>query len=99
MPAYSVGRHAESDLKSIARYTLKTWGIAQAARYLEEMEKCFQLLADQPGIGRKCDSIHPGLRRFEHRSHVVFYLPQEDGVLIVRVLHEHMIPFQSRFDS
>jgi hypothetical protein len=29
MPAYSVARLAESDLKSIIRYTMRTWGRAQ----------------------------------------------------------------------
>jgi toxin ParE1/3/4 len=98
VPAYSVARRAESDLKAIVRFTLKTWGIAQTERYLEDLEKCFQLLADNAEIGHKCDSILPGLRRFEHQKHIIFYLPQEDGVLIVRVLHEQMIPFKSRFE-
>ena len=99
MSAYSVARLAEADLKSIVRYTMKTWGRAQAKRYRQELQDCFQLLADNPFIGRSCDSIHPGLRCFEHGKHVVFYISQAQEVLIVRVLHQQMIPTTSRFDQ
>ena len=99
MSAYRVAMLAESDLKSIIRYTMKTWGKAQTIRYRQGIQNCFQLLADNPSIGRACDSIHPGLRRFEHGKHVVFYLPQEDEVLIARVLHQQMIPAKSHFEQ
>jgi len=95
--AYRLVRLAESDLKSIVRYTMKTWGRAQTIRYRQGLQGCFQLLVDNPSIGRNCDSIHPGLRRFEHGKHVVFYLAQSDELLIVRILHQQMIPDKPRF--
>lgn len=98
MSAYRLARLAESDLKSIVRYTMKTWGRVQTIRYRQRLQGCFQLLADNPSIGRRCDSIRPGLRRFEHGKHVVFYLAQPEEVLIVRVLHQQMIPAKSRFE-
>jgi toxin ParE1/3/4 len=94
--AYRLARLAESDLKSIVRYTMKTWGRAQTIRYRQGLQNCFQLLADNPSIGRSCDSIHPGLRRFEHG---VFYLAQPDELLIVRVLHQQMIPHKPHFEQ
>jgi len=97
--AYSLARLAEADLKSIIRYTMKTWGRAQTVRYKQGLQDCFQLLAGNPLIGRRCDLIHPGLHRFEHGKHVVFYLCQLDEVLIVRVLHQQMIPAKPRFDQ
>ena len=36
------------------------------------------------------NGLHPALWRFEHRSHVVFYTEDANGVLIVRVLHARM---------
>ena len=98
MSAYSVARIAESDLKSILRYTLKTWGRAQTRRYSNGLRECFDLLAERPSLGRRCDSIRPGLRRFEHCKHVVFYIAQSDEILIVRVLHQQMIPAKSHFE-
>ena len=98
MPAYSLARLAESDLKSIIQFTMKTWGMVQTKRYSHGIRDCFQLLANNPLLGRSCDSIRPGLRRFEHGKHVVFYLSLSDGLLIVRVLHQQMIPVKRHFE-
>jgi toxin ParE1/3/4 len=97
--AYRLARLAETDLKSIVRYTLKTWGRAQTIRYRQGLQECFQLLADNPSIGRNCDSIHLGLRRFEVGKHVVFYRLNPGGIRIVRVLHQQMIPAKLRFEQ
>jgi toxin ParE1/3/4 len=97
--AYSVASLAESDLKSIVRYTMKTWGAAQTRRYSQGLRECFQLLADNPSLGRRCDFIRPGLRRFEHGKHVVFYVSQPGEVLIARVLHQQMLPAKSYFEQ
>jgi plasmid stabilization system protein ParE len=52
---------------------------------------------ENPLIGRSCDSIHPGLHRFEHGKHVVLYLSLPEELLIVRVLHQQMIPSEAHF--
>jgi toxin ParE1/3/4 len=78
---------------------MKTWGRAQTIRYRQSLQDCFQLLADNPLIGRRCDTIRPGLRRFEHGKHVTFYIFQPHEMLIVRVLHQQMIPAKSHFEQ
>ncbi len=51
------------------------------------------MLADSPALGRLCDDIRPGLRRQEHGKHVVFYrLQRSGGILVVRILHQRMLP-------
>lgn len=92
MAAFRFSRRAETDLLSIGDYTLRTWGKAQAARYINELELCCQTLADNPALGRPCDDIRPGLRRLEHRKHVIFYRQQHGGILVSRILHERMLP-------
>lgn len=72
----------------IADYGIETFGIEQARRYRAGVEACFQMLADHPNLGRNVEHLAPGLRRFEHQSHIVFYLPNDQGVFIVRVLHQ-----------
>jgi toxin ParE1/3/4 len=57
-----------------------------------------RILARNPGIGRACDSVNPGLRRFEHERHVVFYRIVTGGIRVSRVLHQRMLPAKSRFD-
>ena len=90
MAEHRLTSRAEADLAGIADYTIETFGIEQARRYRDGFETCFENLAQNPRLGRSAERLTPGLRRFEHRSHVVFYVEDEDGVLIVRILHASM---------
>ena len=95
MPDVRLSGPARADLLSITEYTLRTWGAAQATRYLAELEDCRNRLAESPDLGRACDDIRPGLRRIEQGKHVIFYYKQAHGVLIVRILHRGMLPKQN----
>jgi toxin ParE1/3/4 len=99
MAAFRFSRRAEADLLSIGIHTLETWGEAQAARYIGELEICCQRLADNPMLGRSCDYIRPGLRRMEQGRHVVFYRQERDGILISRILHQSMLPERQVIDD
>ena len=92
-----VSAKAHIDLDLIAAYTTDTWGLQQTDRYLGQLEDSFQLLAKNPSIGRSCDAIHTGLRRFEVGKHVVFYRLKPGGIRIVRVLHQQMMPAKPHF--
>jgi toxin ParE1/3/4 len=96
---FRFSRRAETDLLSIGEYTLRKWGEAQAARYLGKLEDCCQMLARNPALGRLCEHIRPGLRRFEHGRHVLFYRQEPRGILISRILHQRMLPERHVMDS
>jgi len=91
LPTFRLSRRAKADLLGIAVHTLKKWGEAQSDRYGDELVQAFQRLAGSPLLGRQCPEPHEFLRRFEHGKHVIFYQPEKQGVLIVRVLHERML--------
>ena len=99
MAAFRFSRRAEADLMRIADYTLRTWGKAQAARYISELEVCCQTLADNPALGRPCDDVRPGLRRLEHGKHVVFYRQERGGIKVSRILHQRMLPDRHATDD
>ena len=88
---YSI--EARRDLREIREYSIRRWGSGQTARYIRALKDCFELLARNPGMGRSCDGIRTGLRRMEHGSHVIFYRKWSGGILLVRVLHERMLPW------
>jgi toxin ParE1/3/4 len=92
MPVFRFSRRAEADLLSVGDYTLRTWGKAQAVRYIGEIEVCCRMLAENTALGRPCDNIRPGLRRFEHGKHVIFYRQEPRGILVSRILHQRMLP-------
>ena len=52
----------------IGRYTLRTWGEDQSIRYVDDLEACCQMLAENPTLGRAYDHIRPGLRRRMERG-------------------------------
>jgi toxin ParE1/3/4 len=97
--AFRFSRRAEADLLGIGDYTLRTWGRAQAVRYLGELEVCCQMLADNPALGRLCDNVRPGLRRLEHGKLVVFYRQERGDVLVSRILHQRMLPERHAIDD
>ncbi len=99
MAGFRFSRRAEADLLSIADYTLRTWGSAQADRYLGDLEACCQMLADNAALGRLCDEVRPGLRRLGHGRHVVFYRQEPGGVLVCRILHQRMLPDRHAIDD
>lgn len=96
--AIDISCRAKQDIDCIAEYTKSTWGWRQADVYLANLEAGIELLAENPAIGRPCEAIEAGLRRLEIGKHVVFYIPFAQTLLIVRVLHQRMLPFHSRFE-
>lgn len=97
MSTYRLGPKSTSDLAEIFEYTLDTWGERQVENYMDELASCFQMLADSPGLGRTCDLIFPGLRRFEQGKHVIFYKPDRKGIVIARILHQGRLPTRPHF--
>jgi toxin ParE1/3/4 len=92
LASFRFSRRAEADLLSIAAHTLRTWGEGQTIRYIDDLEACCQMLADNPALGRVSDDVRPGLRRMEHGRHVVFYRESAGGILVSRILHQRMLP-------
>jgi toxin ParE1/3/4 len=96
---FRFSRRAEADLLSIGAYTLRNWGQVQTIRYIDDLEACCQMLADNVGLGRRCDDVRPGLRRMERGRHVVFYREDAGGILVLRILHQRMLPDRHAIDD
>ena len=88
----TLSARAKTDLLSIGSYTLETWGEAQAVRYLDGLERCTKMLAANPSLGRPSDWLRRGLYRFETGRHVVFYRRKPNGIFVVRILHQSILP-------
>lgn len=91
MSSFTLTRRAKTDLKSIAGFTEKRWGRLQRNIYLKQFDDTFQVLADNPSIGKACDFIKSGYRKFPQGSHVIFYKTgAHNNVDIIRILHKNM---------
>lgn len=90
MAKFRLTTRAVLDLSEIADFTIQLFGIEQARLYRDGFNNCFEVLAQNPQLGRSAAELAPNLRRYEHQSHVVFYIPRDTGILIVRILHQRM---------
>ena len=91
MAKFHLFNKAVKDLDSIWLYTLDTWSEEQADFYYHEMLKTCQAIANHPiYLDREFKEIMPGLYGRRTNKHIVFYILVEDGVEIVRILHERM---------
>ncbi len=90
MPGFRLTGLAISDLLDIGRYTEKTWGRVQRNAYLLQIDSCFHMLAENPGIGRDRGVLMPGCHAYPVNRHVIFYRQAKAGIEIIRVLHERM---------
>jgi toxin ParE1/3/4 len=78
---------AIEDLKEIVGY-IAFDNVAAAAKWLDEMEALFALLATQPLMGTELQSRRHGpIRQHAHGQYVVYFRGAGEGVEIVRVLH------------
>lgn len=91
MTDWKLSRRADRDLVELYLYGAETFGRATALAYLDDLYSCFGRLAQNPRLGRPADATGAGLRRLEHRRHVVFYEIEREDVLIVAIVHERSI--------
>ena len=91
MSDYALTKRAEADLFDIFLFGYEQFGARQSEIYAAELEQTFQLLADNPRMGREAETIAPGVRRHEHRSHVILYEISAYGVLILALVHSSSV--------
>jgi toxin ParE1/3/4 len=89
--SFYLTRKAKADLQSISRYTVTKWGISQRNNYLTQIDRSFHDLSEASDLGRPCDYIRKGYRKYQVGKHLIFYRNVgSDEIEIVRVLHERM---------
>ena len=87
---YSYSKRAESDLIKIYQDTAREWGIDQADKYDNGLEKAINLHSDNPDLGRQCDEFGARYQRFEYERHIIFYRQRRTDIFIVRIIHDRM---------
>lgn len=86
--SYRLSFRADADLVAIYRYSFDHFGADAADAYFGKLAAAFDLLAEFPEIGRERSEIDPPVRIHPVGHHIVVYLADEEGVLIVRVRHQ-----------
>lgn len=81
---------ALTDLEEIYRFSLEHWGTGRAESYIKRIDEAFRHLCDHPRLGQGRDDVLPGILAFRVLSHVIFYRHGQDGIAVIRVLHQAM---------
>ena len=84
---YRLSRRAEQDLIEILEASLRRFGPRQTDRYQQGFENAFSLIAAFPGMARERRELDPPARVHPCGAHLILYIEDEAGVLIVRLRH------------
>lgn len=95
MAGFRVSNAARNDIENIGRYTQNIWGAAQRRRYLDGLNDRFIALSEAPEMAAERHEFDPPVRIHPYERHLIVYVIDDHGILVVRVLHESMdVPAQ-----
>ena len=81
---------AQADLRSIRRYSERTWGTERTDRYMTALRDAMKGIVAGTVVSRERADLRPGLRMALSGRHCLFFEEDSSRVLLVRVLHERM---------
>lgn len=85
---YELSERARQDIKDIIRYTVERFGTQQADEYADGLFYSFDLLTDNPRMGKAVlRQLGGDLRRYLFRSHYVIYEIREDVIRIAAIFN------------
>jgi toxin ParE1/3/4 len=90
MRGYALSRAARRDLREIWHYTADRWGLDQADRYVRQLHRAFDAIANDPQKGRRYDEVRRGYRMLPAGTHMIFFRVRDQTIDIIRILHQRM---------
>jgi toxin ParE1/3/4 len=87
MPDVIFSSEAEQDLRHITEYISRD-NVSAALAWLDQIGAACRLLATQPASGQRIETTRfAGMRRRVVGNYLIYYLPAEEGINVVRVVH------------
>lgn len=83
---------ADADLESILDYSVEMFGEAIAEKYLRDIERALEELAQYPELGVVHADLRQKPRCLPCREHRIFYRFDGAAVFVGRILHKAMDP-------
>lgn len=81
---------AKLDLSEIWDYTLSQWSVEQAEKYVLELWSTMGNAASDSTKSVDIGDVRRGYRKSRSGSHVIFFKVTDDGIDVVRILHQKM---------
>ena len=89
---YKLSKLAQSHLRKIKSYTVSNFSETQWLRYKDSLLTGFQMLANNPAVGRGCDDIYPDGFYFPVGKHTAYFTKEDGFILVVAVLDQSQQP-------
>ncbi len=86
----SISPKASADIIEIWNYTARTHSEDAADSYIRAIDGTMAMALQFPEIGSDYSEIRQGYRKLRSGSHLIFYLPTESGINIIRILHQRV---------
>lgn len=80
---------AIADIDRIYLESTRQFGLAQADSYQQGLMESISVVAEHPFLAHERVVFRKPVRIHTYKSHVIAYLIDDVGVLIVRILHAH----------
>ena len=95
---YRLSLKAEKNLEDIFNFGEEKWGEDKSSEYIEELFKCFELLAKNHDMGVERPELYDGTKSFVLGSHVIFYRNISSIIEISTILHQK-VDIVSKFNQ
>jgi len=89
---YKLSNLAQTHLHKIKDYSIQNFSEPQWLKYKETLQSGFQMLADNPGLGRPCAEIYSNGFYFPIGKHTAYFTKETDFILIVAILGQPQLP-------
>lgn len=86
---YRLSRKAEDDIIQIYVTGVAEFGVDQAERYHDGLERTFRFIADFPLAAPERAELGRGSRIHPYKSHIIIYQLDGADIFIQRVRHAH----------
>ncbi|MCF7499283.1 type II toxin-antitoxin system RelE/ParE family toxin [Pseudoalteromonas sp. L1] len=89
---YKLSKLAQAHLLKIRNYTVNHFSQMQWLNYKDTLLTGFQMLADNPEVGRSCENIYPKGFYFPIGKHTAYFTKEDGFILVVAVLSQSQLP-------
>ena len=89
---YKLSKLAQAHLLKIRNYTVNNFSQMQWLNYKDTLLTGFQMLADNPEVGRRCENIYPKGFYFPIGKHTAYFTKEDGFILVVAVLSQSQLP-------
>ncbi|MFA1560044.1 type II toxin-antitoxin system RelE/ParE family toxin [Aliivibrio fischeri] len=89
---YKLSTLAQAHLHKIKNYTVTNFSQMQWNNYKDILLNGFQMLADNPNVGKSCNDLYENGFYFPVGKHTAYFTKEDDFILVVAVLSQTQLP-------